>query len=178
MDCQNGVIRLIRDSDLIALEWDGEYIRYRRVYRDVYEQYRIGRTLPWVIDLPTAGIIGQLFVQLDGQNKSLADGYLRAYLFSFRVKPAYQKQGWGSALLEYVENYLRDKGFEWTTLKVSKSNDNARQFYEHRGYIVVGEDGGEWRYIDHLGAQQAVIDPSYRMEKWIGRKDGKNPLLR
>ncbi len=164
---RNGCIRLIRFTDLPALEWDGEYIRFRRVYREVYEQYQVGRTLPWVIELPLAGIIGQLFVQLDSQNKRFADGRQIAYLFSFRVKPKYQGQGWGTKLLGYVEKDLAEKGFVWTILKVSKSNDLASQFYEHRGYSIVAEDLGEWRYIDHQGVQQVVIDPSYVMKKYL-----------
>lgn len=167
MNLHDGVIRLLHISDLPALEWDGEYIQFRRVYREVYEQYRIGRTLPWVIDAPTDGIIGQLFVQLDSQNKRLADGLLRAYLFSFRVKPKFQRIGWGTKLLSYVELYLLERGFQWTTLRVSKNNDFARQFYEHRGYSIVAEEQGEWRYVDHRGIQQVMIDPSYRMEKCL-----------
>lgn len=167
---QNSYIRLLQISDLPALEWEGEYIHFRRVYREVYEQYQMGRTLPWVIDIPTDGIIGQLFVQLDSQNKSLADGFRRAYLFSFRVKPNFQRKGWGTKLLNFVELDLLKRGFEWTTLKVSKDNDLARQFYEHRGYSVVAEEKGEWRYVDHRGIQQVIIDPSYRMEKCLARE--------
>lgn len=163
----NGIIRLLHISDLPELEWDGEYVHFRRVYREVYEQYRAGRTLPWVIDTPTDGIIGQLFVQLDSQDKLLADGLSRAYLFSFRVKPKFQRKGWGTKLLSSVELYLLERGFHWTTLRVSKDNDFARQFYEHRGYSIVGEEQGEWRYIDHRGIQQVMIDPSYRMEKYL-----------
>ena len=170
---QNGVIRLLRISDLPALEWGGEYVHFRQVYREIYEQYRMGRTLPWVIDTPTDGIIGQLFVQLDSQNKRLADGVLRAYLFSFRVKPKFQRKGWGTKLLSYVEMVLLEQGFQWTTLRVSKDNDLARQFYEHRGYSIVAEELGEWRYVDHRGIQQVVTDPSFRMEKCL--RYGKTP---
>ncbi|GAB4469221.1 MAG: hypothetical protein Kow0088_01040 [Anaerolineales bacterium] len=161
----NEYFRLIRKADLPALEWDGEYIHFRRVYREIYEQYRAGRTLPWVIDKPVDGIIGQLFVQLDSQNVTLADGFNRAYLFSFRVKPKYQGEGWGSALLRFVEEDLLKRGFRWTSLRVSKTNDSALRFYERRGYIIVAEEFGEWRYIDHQGVQKLVVDPSYRMEK-------------
>jgi ribosomal protein S18 acetylase RimI-like enzyme len=164
---QNGMIRLIKSSDLPALEWDGAYSHFRQVYREVYEQSRIGRTLPWVIDLPSEGIIGQLFVQLDSQNKRFADGSSRAYLFSFRIKPKFQGQGWGTRLLSSVEKDLIDRGFHWTTLKVSKLNELARQFYEHRGYAIIAEEQGEWRYVDHQGIQRVVIDPSYCMEKCL-----------
>ncbi|MCS7246798.1 MAG: GNAT family N-acetyltransferase [Anaerolineales bacterium] len=162
-----GVIRLIEFADLPALEWEGEYTHFRRVYREVYEHYQMGRALPWVIELPRLGIIGQLFVQLDCRNKTLADGVERAYLFAFRIRPAYRNQGWGTKLLGFVERDLYTKGYRRTTLRVSKSNESARCFYERRGYSVVGEDCSEWRYVDHRGVERVVCDPCYQMEKHL-----------
>lgn len=168
---QNGLIRLIQLSDLPALEWDGQYVHFRRVYREVYEQYRMGRALPWIVETYFDGIIGQLFVQLDSQNKNLADGLRRAYLFSFRVKPQFQRRGWGTKLLSFVETYLLEQGFHWTTLKVSKLNEPARQFYEHRGYSIIAEEHSEWKYIDHQGSQRVIVEPSYLMEKCLVKEN-------
>lgn len=140
---KNDCFRLLRRMDLPELEWDGEYLHFRRVYQEIYQQYRQGRTLPWVIDKPGDGIIGQLFVQLDSQNETLADGCSRAYLFSFRVKEKYQGNGWGTALMRFVENDLVQRGFSWATLRVSKTNEIALRFYEHRGYAIIAEERGE-----------------------------------
>ncbi|HSV85195.1 MAG TPA: hypothetical protein VLH85_01375, partial [Levilinea sp.] len=57
-------IRHIRRSDLPALEWDGVYQHFRRVYADAYSRYEKGQSILWVAELPGAGIIGQVFIQL------------------------------------------------------------------------------------------------------------------
>ncbi len=162
-----GIIRFVEEEDLVALEWDGEYYRFRNMYREIYHQSLIGNTLLWVIEMNKSGIIGQVFAQLNSQNKRLADGKSRAYLFSFRIKPQFQRQGWGTRLLNYAENYLYQEGFEYTTLNVSKTNQNAIQFYHHHGYRIVGEENGRWSYTDPEGNNQIVNDPSWRMEKQL-----------
>lgn len=171
----DGAIRKVREEDLIALEWDGEYRRFRNVYQDVYRQYLAGKALLWVVEINGYGIIGQIFAQLLSENTMLADGRERAYLFSFRVKPEFQGRGWGTRLLYNAEYDLAQRGFIVALLNVSKTNVQAREFYERRGYQIVGEDRGEWSYIDHLGQRQMVVDPSWRMEKGLKnyKKDGE-----
>ena len=160
-------IRFVEENDLLALEWGGEYYRFRNMYREIYHQSLIGNALLWVIELDQFGIIGQVFAQLNSQNPKFADGKSRAYLFSFRVKPQFQRQGWGTRLLNHAENYLFQEGFEYVTLNVSKTNQNALIFYQHRGYIIIGEERGHWTYTDPEGNPQVVDDPSWRMEKWL-----------
>lgn len=173
MESENGVIRYVTAADLPALEWEGEYSKYRKVYQEVYRQYLAGKSLLWVAELKGEGIIGQIFAQLNSENEMFADGHVRAYLFSFRVKPVYQNQGWGTKLLTHAEGDLRGRGFEVACLNVSKSNEAALKFYINRGYRITGEDKGEWTYIDHNGEKQTVADPSWRLEK--GLKQNKNP---
>ncbi|MGB9669236.1 MAG: GNAT family N-acetyltransferase, partial [Anaerolineales bacterium] len=95
-------IRFVEETDLIALEWEGEYYRFRNMYRDIYNQSLKGNALLWVIEINGAGVIGQIFSQLNSGNPKLADGKRRAYLFSFRIKQRYQGQGWGSLLLKHA----------------------------------------------------------------------------
>ncbi len=57
-------IRRMQKSDLPALEWDGEYTRFREVYLLEFERSQIGSSVLWVAEKPFDGIIGQLFVQL------------------------------------------------------------------------------------------------------------------
>ena len=57
-------IRLLNKGDLPALEWDGEYIHYRRLFKKIYKSARKGNSILWVIELKDSGLIGQLFVQL------------------------------------------------------------------------------------------------------------------
>ena len=45
-------VRLIKEADLPALEWDGEYTRYRKVYQEVYRNSLRGISLPYVAETP------------------------------------------------------------------------------------------------------------------------------
>ena len=58
------VIRYLVKADLPALEWNGEYRHFRRLYQDVYQNYSLGRAVMWVADLPGVELVGQLFIQL------------------------------------------------------------------------------------------------------------------
>jgi hypothetical protein len=42
VDTLDFVIRHGKESDLPALEWEGEYVRYRAVYRSAWEDVRRG----------------------------------------------------------------------------------------------------------------------------------------
>ena len=162
-------LRAAVESDLPALEWDGEYIHFRRLYRQVYESTIDGRAVIWVADLPDPGVIGQLFVQLISGRRELADGVERGYIYGFRIKPEFRRNGLGSRMLEIVEEDLRSRLFVWCTLNVSQDNPEAMGFYKRHGYNAVANEPGHWTYIDHLGNVREVHEPAFRMEKNIGR---------
>ncbi len=92
-------IRLGREADLPELEWQGEYIHFRKLYRQVYQNVLDGKASIWVAELLETGIIGQVFVQFISSRRELADGETRAYLYGFRVKPEYRNRGVGTQLL-------------------------------------------------------------------------------
>jgi ribosomal protein S18 acetylase RimI-like enzyme len=151
--------------DLPALEWDGEYAHFRRLYAQAFERARNGRTVLWLADLPDKEIIGQLFVQLNSQRPELANGVSRAYIYSFRVRSAYRGAGVGTGLLRVAEADLVARGFLQVTLNVARENLEARRLYERQGYRVVAPEPGRWHYIDHRGRLREVNEPSWRMEK-------------
>ena len=158
-------IRHLVKKDLPALEWDGIYLHYRRLYLDTYKSMRAKEAVMWVVEHEQRGIIGQLFVQLIGARLDLADGISRAYINAFRLKPAFRSLGIGSSLLHTVEEDIALRNFEYTLLNVGKDNPDAQRFYERHGYSVVGEEPGNWSYIDHKGRLQHVSEPSWRMRK-------------
>jgi ribosomal protein S18 acetylase RimI-like enzyme len=160
-------IRRLKKSDLPALEWDGEYIHYRRLFKELYKNATKGNSILWVIELKDTGLIGQLFVQLTSPRQELADGNLRAYFYSFRIKEIYRECGYGSKLLDYAEEDLRKKNYKFVTLNVSKRNNKVLRFYTKRGYKIIANEPGRWSYIDHLGTRQDVDQPSWRLEKKI-----------
>ncbi len=165
----NVVIRQLRKEDLPALEWDGEYRHFRNLYHDAYLKMMKGITVLWVAEHPQDGIIGQVFLQLNCDRPELADGWQRAYLFSFRIKPEYRNQGLGTRILHVLENFLLDLRYTRMTLNVSRENTDAMRLYKRCGFKIVGEEAGIWSYIDDRGVWQTVKEPSWRMEKLLSR---------
>ena len=46
------IIRRLRRADLPALEWEGEFTRFRNVYAEVYKRMHDGVAYMWGADLP------------------------------------------------------------------------------------------------------------------------------
>lgn len=157
--------RFLKQEDLPALEWDGEYAHFRRLYREIYQSACQGKAQMWVADLNGVGIIGQLFVQLVSARLELADGSTRAYIYGFRIKGPYRRYGVGSGMLKAVEADLARRKFQYATLNVGQENPDARRFYERHGYWVVGAEAGRWHYLDDQGKRHDVHEPAWRMEK-------------
>lgn len=160
-------IRKMQKSDLPALEWDGEYTRFRDVYLMEFERSQIGSSILWVADLPDHGVIGQLFVQLNAERQELANGHSRAYMYAFRIKPPYRGVGLGTRMMNIMESDLVRRGFNWVSLNVGKTNYSARRLYSRLGYRVVAHEAGRWSYRDEKGILQNVEEPAWRMEKFI-----------
>ena len=161
------IVRIGKQDDLPALEWGGEYTHFRRLFADAYQQAEQGRAILWIAELPHMGLVGQLFVSLNSHRIDLADGVTRAYLFGFRVVPAYRSLGIGTCMMHIVEADLIDRGFRELTLNVGQENSAARIFYERLGYRIVGPDPGRWSYLDHQGQRVDVHEPAWRMIKDI-----------
>lgn len=158
-------VRLATRADLPALEWDGEYTHFRRLYREIFESTQQGRSLMWVADLPGRGVIGQLFLQITSNREELADGHSRGYIYGFRIRPEFRNQGIGSKMMRVAEDYLLKRRFRWVTLNVACDNPDARRLYERLGYRVVASDPGRWSYLDDQGLRREVIEPAWRLEK-------------
>jgi len=158
------VIRAARADDLEAMEWEGEYRRYRVVYQRAYAESLRGRRVLLVAELQGL-IIGQIFVQVDS---TLAAGSGRAaYLYALRVRPEYRSRGIGTELVREAEALLRQRGFGRALISVAKDNDAARRLYERLGFEVFGEDAGNWTYIDDQGQVQEAHEPAFLLEKLL-----------
>jgi len=147
------------------MEWDGEFRHFRRVYLDAYQRMQRGQSILWVAALPTKQLVGQVFIQFFCDRPELADGISRAYLYSFRIRKPFRSQGFGSRMMDVVEDDLRQRGFEYVTLNVARDNPRAQQLYVRRGFYVVAPEPGVWSYPDEKGAWQRVEEPAWRMEK-------------
>jgi ribosomal protein S18 acetylase RimI-like enzyme len=156
------VIREARADDLPALEWDGEYRRFRFVYQRAYSESLRGRRVLLVAE-SLGHIVGQVFMQVDS---ALTGGDGRAaYLYALRVRPEYRNRGFGSELVREAEAVLRQRGFTQAMISVAKDNFAARRLYERLGYVVFGEDPGSWSYFDDQGQVQEVHEPAFLLEK-------------
>lgn len=157
-------IRPARESDLPALEWDGVYRHYRRVYRQTFDDVRKGRRLMLLAEADQA-VIGQVFVHLQEGSDWLGAGGKRGYIYAFRVKPEWRRRGIGQQLMAAAEAELLRRGFVKAVIAVAQNNPDARRLYERLGYSLYAEDAGIWHYLDADGVQRRVEEPSWLMEK-------------
>jgi ribosomal protein S18 acetylase RimI-like enzyme len=157
-------IRPVREGDLPALEWDGVYRHYRRVYRQTFDDVRKGRRL-MLLAVTEGEVIGQVFVQLQGGGFA---GGKRGYVYAFRVKPDWRRRGVGRQLMAEAEAELVRRGFHVAVIAVAQNNPDARRLYERLGYTVYSEDAGIWHYTDADGVRRRVEEPSWLMEKRLG----------
>lgn len=164
VDAQKVVIRPIRETELPALEWDGAYTRYRKVFQQTYEDAVRGQRI-MLIAVVSAQIVGQVFIQLSSTERRYADGYSRGYLYSLRVRPDWQAHGIGTRLVKAAEASLRARGFNTAVIAAGKENPRARQLYERLGYRTFADDPGVWYFQDVNGVQQSVSEPCWVMQK-------------
>lgn len=160
------VIREAREGDLEALEWEGRYQHFRRLYRNAMNQARRGRRILLVAE-SEGMIVGQVFVQLVSSKGVYADGSSSGYLYAFRVRPEYRSQGIGGELLRAAEDELKARSFTRAVIAVAKTNDRARRLYEKFGFSKVGDDPGRWSYLDHEGKIRHVSEPAFILEKLL-----------
>jgi len=149
------------------MEWEGEFKRFRGVYADVFARTHRGLAVMWVAENPGKGLVGQAFVQLKMYDRSCANGKTRAYLHSFRVRPAMRNHGLGTKLMQIIEQDLIQRGFRELTLNVAEDNENALRLYNRLGYTVVKKIPGNWSFYDDRGKLQEVAEPGFRLMKML-----------
>ncbi|MED3986921.1 GNAT family N-acetyltransferase [Peribacillus simplex] len=72
------------------------------------------------------------------------------YLDTVSVDPNFQGKGIGSALIQYVEGYAKNKGYPRVSLVVENENEGANRLYSRLGYIemkAISISGHEFRYM-------------------------------
>jgi ribosomal protein S18 acetylase RimI-like enzyme len=159
------IIRHAHSTDLPALEWNGEFKHFRKLYAETFQRSLNNLAIMWVSEISDHGIIGQLFIQLSSSRLEVADGSTRAYIYAFRVKPAFRSQGIGKRMLQIAERDLFERGFHWVVLNVAQDNLKAQKLYKRTGYKIIGPDPGIWSYQDENGLTHYVEEPAWRMEK-------------
>ncbi len=161
-------------ADLPALEWEGEYLRYRAVYRAALEAAERGERALLVAEVD-AQVVGQIFIHfvcpwpIPG---SLAPA---GYLYAFRVRPPHRGRGIGRALLQEAENLLGASGAACAVIAVARDNPEARRLYERRGYSWLADDPGHWTYLDERGQTKHVYEPAHLLVKTLSPGPSPRP---
>ncbi len=168
-DLSDVVIRLATRADLIPMEWDGEFKHFRNVYANAFARMQKGTSMIWVSEIPGIGLIGQVFIQLVCDRPELADGWQRAYLYSFRIKPQFRNHGLGSQMVNVIEDFLLARHYSRLTLNVARDNTNAIRLYKRLGFQIVAEEPGVWSFPDDQNIWHTIREPSWRMEKLLTR---------
>jgi ribosomal protein S18 acetylase RimI-like enzyme len=157
-------IRVAQRDDLPKLEWYGTYAYSRNFIRNAYVEQTHQRRLMLVADL-NGFPVGQVYLQFIANNPVVADGHTRAYLYAFRVIDHLRGCGIGTLLMHHAEAAVRQRGFQVLMLQVAKENPAAQRLYHRLGYAIIGEDPGDWSYVDHHGVVQHVHEPVWVMQK-------------
>lgn len=157
-------LRLAQKDDLPKLEWYGQYQHYRQLFHRAYTEQMRGRRLMLLADCNNFPI-GHIFIQLNSANTRIADGHSRAYLYAFRVMEMFRGQGIGTQMINEAENILLDRGFSRATIAVAKDNPRAQKLYKRLNYVIIGDDPGQWTYVDHNGLVNHVDEPCWVLEK-------------
>lgn len=157
-------IRDLERQDLLALEWEGVYQRYRRLYKQAWREAARGNKLLLVAEVEQE-VVGQIFVQLNGHPADPLQKDHTGYLYSFRVKPAFRNQGIGSRLVGTAEGRLMDQGFTRAIIAVARENLQAQRLYRRLGFTYLIDDPGQWSYIDDRGHLKFVDEPAYLLHK-------------
>ena len=165
----NIYIRLLREEDLPALEWDGEFKRYRRIYREIYRNSQKGLSIPIVAETEADGIIGQVFLSQKEPNLNYGIRTRYYFLSSFRIKPQFRDHGLGSLLLEECEKQVRLHRIRDIYLNCDRNNNRARWFYQDHGFQVVRVDKGTWTYVNDEGFVVSEPQNAYLMKKTLPR---------
>lgn len=166
LDLSSVKIRRVKEADLPALEWEGQFTHFRKVYEHAFREAERGDRVLLVAEMD-GRLIGQIFIHLNAINLGTDLSVPTAYLHSFRVRSSYRGEGIGSKLLSHAEEVMRQLGIQLAVIAVSKSNPRALAFYQRWGFSVFRDDPGRWSYLDHQGRMQDVHDPSYLLQKEI-----------
>jgi ribosomal protein S18 acetylase RimI-like enzyme len=158
------VIRQVEESDLANLEMDGAFLKFRRLFRRSFREQQQGKRLMLIADCNGVPI-ARIFALWESDDKTIADGKTRGYLYSFFVQSPFRGQGIGSQLVAQAESEMLERGLQFATIAVSRENTGALKLYQRLGYYFMREDEGKWSYNDHEGKTHHITDPCWILEK-------------
>jgi ribosomal protein S18 acetylase RimI-like enzyme len=164
VDTLDFVIRHGKEGDLPALEWEGEYARYRAIYRAAWDDVRRGERAILVAEVEDL-IVGQVFIHFTCPWPVPGTDRPAGYLYAFRVRRTHRGRGIGRSLLLKAEWTLTAAGSTHAVIAVAQDNPDARRLYERLGYTWLADDLGIWAYRDDRGLSHSVSEPAHLLVK-------------
>ena len=156
----------LEERDLPALEWDGEFVHFRNLFRQSFEDMRLRDAPAAGHGTPTERRHRRPDFSAMEQQRSAVCRWAPARVSVFPAgKARIPAARLGNRLMDEAEKILRERGMDTASIGVEKDNPDARALYERQGYHIIADDPGTWSYVDHLGQRQQVVEPAWLMEK-------------
>lgn len=70
-------------------------------------------------------------------------GYQVVYIYDLEVYNEYRRKGYGDKIMNFLENYAKNKGIEKIVLNVFLHNKGAVALYDKHGYRSLASDSGQ-----------------------------------
>ena len=93
-----------------------------------------GRAIYWAVydDETPVGFV-MISDEVDGP------GYIAHYLWRLLIDKRYQRHGYGTAALDFVSTYFRDRGVDVMWTSTGRGEGSPLAFYERYGFEQTGE---------------------------------------
>ena len=83
-------------------------------------------------------LVKRLRIAKNDPSLTIEKRQMRKLLYRYLgVDPAYHRQGMGTSLIQFVEQYAKENGYERLSLVVEQNNTKAQKLYTRLGYIEV-----------------------------------------
>lgn len=110
---------------------------------------------------------GRCFVLIDDANRIIGtilitiENYFTnnntAYLGQLGVLPEFKKKGLGTKLMEFCENLIKEEGFSGVQLDTAIPAKHLVEWYQRRGYQIVGQEHYEGKTYDSYVFEKIFI---------------------
>ncbi|MBK1988901.1 GNAT family N-acetyltransferase [Sphaerospermopsis aphanizomenoides BCCUSP55] len=117
------------------------YQDFSHLARTVEQYFSVDTPLWWVYEEAReqgAGSRGETFSPIAclwvGNAIDQITGSRHAHIFLLYVVPAYRRRGIGTALMQYIENWAKQRGDRQIGLQVFQTNTPALSLYQQLGY--------------------------------------------
>ncbi len=120
--------QIYKDPDPAMVTWE----RYQTLLKDP-------RRIVWILETDE-GVVGYLNAEVSGQGDSVyrqASSYL--YVQQLAVRRDMQRRGYGSQLLQALQQFADEAEIPSITLDVWQFNQSAQAFYHAQGFEVLSQ---------------------------------------